>query len=401
MIKDDFLTLLFFFVPNLRFDYHDIWGEIFLQDICGFFKGNGISKEDISDNGNPCILYGQLYTTYKNEIINEVISKTNVDLKNPFYSKKNDLIIPSSGEDSLDIAVARSIKQENILLGGDLNVLRPNKEVSSDFLSYQLNGVRKYDIARIAQGKSIVHLHNDDLKKIKVFLPHIEEQKKISYFLSLLDLRIETQIKIIEDYIALRKQIVENELTIQSSEYNEYKLSNILKEVKNYSVKNGSIPHATLSKEGIYEKSERYDRDFLVKSDDKAYKISKYNDICYNPANLKFGVITINKFGDCIFSPIYVTFKVKEPFDPDYVALYLCRDSFIKKARKYEQGTVYERTAVSPEDLLSIKVLMPNLIKQRECVHKIELINAKIKNEERVLSSLKMQKSYLLNNLFI
>lgn len=385
----------------MRFNYSDRWIEKSLQNIYEFYKGNGISKEDISENGNPCILYGQLYTTYKNEIINEVISKTNIDLKNPFYSKKNDLIIPSSGEDPLDIAVARSVKQEDVLLGGDLNVLRPKEVVSSDFLSYQLNGVRKYDIAKIAQGKSIVHLHNDDLKKVKVHVPTIEEQNKIAYLFSLLDIRINTQIKIIKDYASLKKQIIENELNNISFECTEYKLSEILHETKHYSIKDGSIPHATLSKEGIFEKNERYDRDFLVKSEDKEYKISVYNDICYNPANLKFGVITINKFGNCIFSPIYVTFKVKNPFDPDYVALYLCRNRFIQKARRYEQGTVYERTSVSPEDLLSIKVTIPPLNKQKECVRKIELLNTKISLEETILSKLKAQKTYLLNNLFI
>ena len=151
-------------VPNLRFSYKGDWSKRKLNEICQFFKGNGLSKSDLSNEGFPCILYGELYTTYKNEVISDIISKTNTTLANPFLSRNNDLIIPGSGEDPIDIAVARAIYQNDIILGGDLNILRPKSNVSAAFLSYQLNGVRRYDIAKKAQGKSIVHLHNSDLK---------------------------------------------------------------------------------------------------------------------------------------------------------------------------------------------------------------------------------------------
>ena len=91
---------------------------------------------------------------------------------------------------------------------------------------------------------------------------------------------------------------------------NLIRLSDVLKERNEYSSKDGKFIHGTLSKDGIFPKTGRWDRDFLVKQEDKKYKVTHLDDICYNPANLKFGVICRNTFGDLIFSPIYVTFEV-------------------------------------------------------------------------------------------
>ena len=100
-------------------------------------------------------------------------------------------------------------------------------------------------------------------------------------------------------------------------------------------------------------KTDRYNRDFLVKDTDKQYKVTRINDICYNPANLKFGVITRNKVGTLIFSPIYVTFEVRNGYDPAYIELMVTNSDFVNKMLRFQEGTVYERMAVSSEDFLS------------------------------------------------
>ena len=164
--------------------------------VCTFRKGYGISKENLSSDGTPCILYGELYTTYKTAIAKSIISKTNLDPTALFHSKKNDVIIPCSGETAEDIATSVCIPYDDILLGGDLTVIR--SDLDGAFLSNQINSVRKYDIARIAQGKSIVHLQADELKKISIAYPTIDEQQKISGFIDKIDERIETQNKIIK-----------------------------------------------------------------------------------------------------------------------------------------------------------------------------------------------------------
>lgn len=228
------MKFLLIYVPNLRFSYKGDWSKRKLNEICLFFKGNGLSKSDLSNEGFPCILYGELYTTYKNEVISDIISKTNTTLSNPFLSRNNDLIIPGSGEDPIDIAVARAIYQNDIILGGDLNILRPKSNVSAAFLSYQLNGVRRYDIAKKAQGKSIVHLHNSDLKEVLVSIPSYDEQLHIVKLLTKIDEMIETQSKIINDYKMLKKSIVERIISTTDISWNRYSFKDIFRERKEF-----------------------------------------------------------------------------------------------------------------------------------------------------------------------
>ena len=192
----------------MRFpEFNGEWEKKRISEFCTLLKGTGISKDQLSTNGNPCILYGELYTKYKAEIINEVLSCTELDANTLVKSKVNDVIIPCSGETAIDIATARYVPFDDVLLGGDLNILRSNK-VNGSFLAYQLNGKRKYDIARVAQGVSVVHLYGEHLKNIVISLPVIEEQQKISRLLHLLDERIATQNKIIEKLQSLIKGIV-------------------------------------------------------------------------------------------------------------------------------------------------------------------------------------------------
>ena len=194
-------------VPNLRFkEFQGEWKEERMADIADLYKGTGISKDQLSDDGEPCILYGELYTKYKSETIREVISKTNIDNTKLVRSKANDVIIPCSGETAEDIATARCVLNGNILLGGDLNIIRLHG-YDGVFMSYQLNGRRKYDIAKVAQGVSVVHLYGEHLKGVKTINPCLEEQKEIAKLLSLLDERIATQNKIIDKLQSLIKGI--------------------------------------------------------------------------------------------------------------------------------------------------------------------------------------------------
>lgn len=196
-------------VPNLRFPgFEGEWKKCKLGQIADIAKGNGISKEQLSVQGTPCILYGELYTKYKSVIITEIHSKTALNPSSLVKSQADDVIIPCSGETAIDISTARCVPYNNILLGGDLNIIRL-KFQDGGFFAYQLNGVRKYDIARIAQGVSVVHLYGENLKRIKVCYPAIEEQRKITSLLSLIDERIATQNKIIEDLKKLKSALIE------------------------------------------------------------------------------------------------------------------------------------------------------------------------------------------------
>lgn len=378
------------------------WESCELGEIAEFSKGAGLSKDQRSSDGNPCILYGELYTTYLTEIIDEVVSKTNLDPTGLVRSKTNDIIIPASGETAIDISTARCVLQDDVLLGSDLNIIRLFNQ-DGRFFSYQLNGVRKKDIARIAHGVSIVHLHGNALSHITVNYPSRSEQEKISSLLSLIDQRIAIQNKVIEKYESLIKAInkrhfksVREDISLSS-----IKLSVILSERKEYCENDGTYPHASLSKEGVDRKSERYDRDFLVRDKEKKYKVTRLNDICYNPANLKFGVITRNKIGPMVFSPIYVTFEIATNYIPEYIEYYLTNPDFVRYMLKYEQGTVYERMAVSPEDFLSERIKVPSLQVQHKHAAIISSINRCLSTERKITDGLLQLKQGILKQMFI
>jgi len=180
----------------LRFpNYNGEWQKAVMGKVCSFRKGYGIAKDNLATDGTPCILYGELYTTYKTAIAKTIKSKTSIQSKSLVYSRKDDVIIPCSGETAEDIATSICVPYDGVLLGGDLTIV--HSDLDGAFLSNQINSVRKYDIARIAQGKSIVHLQADELKKIFIFYPSIQEQRKISAFIDKIDERIEIQNKII------------------------------------------------------------------------------------------------------------------------------------------------------------------------------------------------------------
>ena len=155
-----------------------------------------------------------------------------------------------------------------------------------------------------------------------------------------------------------------------------------------------------MSKDGIYGKTDRYNRDFLVADENKAYKITHKWDLCYNPANLKFGVICLNTYGDAIFSPIYVTFDIADDFSKEFIGYALSRWNFINRALRYQQGTVYERMAVSPEDFLTIQCRFPKIHEQEKVAKFLRLIDQRIAKQNEYVEHLKKYKRGVLQAIF-
>ena len=178
--------------PALRFkdengrDYPD-WEEKLLGDIAKFSKGKGISKSDVVTDGTlKCIRYGELYTHY-GTTISSVISSTDIPPSQLELSNKNDVIIPSSGETASDIATAACLRLDGVALGGDINIIRCQQ--NGVFLAYYLN-YKKPDIARLAQGISVIHLYASQLRLLRLGIPSKKEQQKIATFLSAVDTKI-------------------------------------------------------------------------------------------------------------------------------------------------------------------------------------------------------------------
>lgn len=156
-----------------------------LQD-AGLFDGYGYSKGDLKKSGSPIILYGRLYTKYET-VITDV--DTFVEAKTgSVYSRGGEVIVPASGETAEDISIASVVEKSGILLGGDLNIITPRNNLDSAFLAISIsNGKPHDDMAKMAQGKSVVHLHNSDLEKIDLSFPSYEEQMRISAYFKSVD----------------------------------------------------------------------------------------------------------------------------------------------------------------------------------------------------------------------
>lgn len=196
--------------PKLRFsEFQDApaWKEKRLEAFADLYKGKGISKADISADGKiRCIRYGELYTSYS-EIIETVLSATNLPASELFFSKKNDVIVPSSGETKEDISTASCVMLDDIALGGDLNVIRCDQ--CGNFISYYLNGQKKKEIVKIAQGDTVVHLYTKQLKQLEIALPEPLEQQKIADCLSSLDGLISTESRKLDALASYKKGLMQ------------------------------------------------------------------------------------------------------------------------------------------------------------------------------------------------
>ena len=162
------------------------WEQRELKELASFAKGSGYSKNDIKEQGTPLILYGRLYTKYETKIYE--VDTFAEPQKGSIYSKGCEVIVPASGETSEDIARASYVAKSGILLGGDLNIIYPNDTIEPTFLALSIsNGEQQKNLAKKAQGKSVVHLHNSDLETVNIVYPTRTEQARIGQYFDHLD----------------------------------------------------------------------------------------------------------------------------------------------------------------------------------------------------------------------
>ena len=367
-------------VPNLRFkEFQGEWEEKRLSEIAELYKGNGISKEQLSDRGEPCILYGELYTKYKSEVISEVVSKTDIDTKKLVRSKANDVIIPCSGETAEDIATARCVPYDNILLGGDLNIIRLH-DTEGSFMSYQLNGKRKYDIAKVAQGVSVVHLYGEHLKGVKTYVPCVEEQKKIARLLSLLDERIATQSKVIDKLQSLIKGIAHR---ISKQDKSNIRLSECLQ------CSSSTLQESDVAEVGSYP---------VYGANGVVGYLDTYNTTDEAIYIIKDGsgvgsVSYIN--GKCSATGTLNILQAKDGFSLRYLYFMLKVFSF----EPYKTGMAIPH--IYFKDYGKAKIFCPPYELQNKYADLLSKIEQKAIAEQKILDNLCSQKQYLLRQMFI
>ena len=393
-------------VPPLRFpEFSGEWKEEQLDSIATLSKGVGISKEQLSEVGEPCILYGELYTKYKSEIIKQIESKTDIDCSKLKRSKANDVIIPCSGETAVDIATARCVPFDNILFGGDLNVISLHK-YDGAFMSYQLNGKRKYDIARVAQGVSVVHLYGDHLKAIKTYNPTLPEQQKIAKLLSLLDERIATQNKIIEDLKKLKSAIVEMLLCNQNGE--SFKLRDVGCFVRGLTYANEDVTENKAATTVIRANNLNYGNN--VDKDEVVYvnktpttsQILRKGDIVICMANGSSSLVGKNS---------YYPFNDGQSTIGAFCGIYRTSYPFVKwlmQSQRYKrlvyqslQGGNGAIANLNGDDILNMSFPLIENGKSQSIIFAIDAIEKSLMVNKSLQRLYYTQKSYLLKQMFI
>ena len=394
-------------VPHLRFpEFHGEWEKCKLGDIAILTKGSGISKDQRSATGTPCILYGELYTTYKSEVIDYVVSKTDISDKNLVRSCANDIIIPSSGETAIDISTARCVLSPDVLLGGDLNIIRLN-DGDGRFFSYQLNGVRKYDIAKIAQGVSVVHLYGESIKGLTVSFPSNKEQQKISTLLSLIDERIATQSKLIEDLKKLKSAIIENVFDDKHSE--RLQLDNVGSYIRGLTYSsNDVVEHGgtlVMRSNNIVNGSllDYNNNVVFVNKQMSAEQQLQNGDIVICMANGSSSLVGKSSFYDGNWhSPITVG---------AFCGIYRSKEPIVKwlfqtvKYRRYIwnslQGGNGAIANLNGEDILNMSFSIPNAPIKDTCVKMLTSVDSALENNISLCALYTLQKQHLLRQMFI
>ena len=404
----------------MRFpEFSGEWEETTLGKISEITKGSGISKDQLSEQGSPCILYGELYTKYKSEIIGEVYSRTELDSSSLVKSKANDVIIPCSGETAIDISTARCVPFNNILLGGDLNIIRLKND-DGGFFAYQLNGVRKTDIARVAQGVSVVHLYGEKLKQIIVYHPAIEEQKKITRLLSLIDERIATQNKIIEDLKLLRDAISDAMFCTPKqsaprkrikgfySDWQKVHLKDICSRVSQKNT-NGrcDLVLTIAAKYGLVSQLDFFNKSVASENLEGYYLLQK-GDFAYNKSyssEYTCGAVKrLERYEEGVLSPLYICFRPDpSKVNSDYLSYYF------ESTKWYREIIDISVEGARNHGLLNISVVdyfntihrIPNMDEQKCIANVIKAIMHKISSEQTILDCYVKQRIFLLRQMFI
>ncbi len=330
-----------------------------MGDVAKFSKGNGYSKSDLVENGTPIVLYGRLYTNYETTI--KKVDTFVVEKENSVFSKGGEVIIPASGETAKDIARASAVENSGILLGGDLNIIEPEECVNSSFLALSIsNGDAQKELSKKAQGKSVVHVRNDEIKRLAISFPNRVEQDKIEGYFTNLD-----------HLITLHQRKY-----LKGSKYAGYAWEQRkLGEIAIY--RRGSFPQP-------YGKSEWYDgeesKPFVQVADvtdamnlveDTKQKISKLAQpmsVFAEKGSVlvtlqgSIGRVAITQYGAFVDRTVLIFEKYKTEIDNLFWA-YVIKQKFIEEARKAPGGTI---KTITKEALSDFDLLLPNYNEQQQ-----------------------------------
>ena len=335
-----------------------------------------------------------------------------MQLEKLFLSQKNDILIPSSGETAIDISTSSCILKENVALGGDITIIRTKND--GIFLAYYLNYLKKRDIAKLAQGISIIHLYINHLKSLNLKLPSRKEQQKIALFLSSIDKKIELTDKKLEFLEKYKKGLIQKLLTGKirfpgfNDEWKEEKLGNFIKIQGGYAFKNKlfkekGIPIIRISNLSIdgkytninnlvyYDKIEN-DNNFIIKRNDlliamsgaTAGKVSVYNKKNIAYLNQRVGLFKLIKF---------------DKLDYNYMTQYAFSNFFNNQLKSLLATSAQPN--ISSKDIEKLKIKLSSLPEQQKIASFLSAIDKKIELIKSRLENLKGYKKGLLQKMFV
>lgn len=405
-------------IPIVRFkDFSEAWLKNQLSEVAEFSKGRGYSKKDLQSHGTPIILYGRLYTNYESAISN-VETYANLE-ENSVISKGGEVIIPASGESADDISRASCVIDRGIILGGDLNIVRPHEYLNSLFIAITLsNGSQQRELSKRAQGKSVVHLHNSDLKVVKLFYPSYEEQSAIGSLFRTLDDLLTSYKDNLANYQSLKATMLSKMFPKAGQTVPEIRLDGFEGEWKKSKLKDVAhrvqgndgrmdLPTLTISASGGWmNQIDRFSANIAGK-EQKNYTLLKKGELSYNHGNsklAKYGVVfELQDYEEALVPKIYHSFRVNQLVDAKFIEI-----MFSTKIPDRELGKLVSSGArmdgllnISFDDFMNITIIIPTIEEQQAIGAYFFNLDNLINSHQEKITQLKTLKKKLLQYMFI
>ncbi len=405
--------------PALRFKgFTDDWEQRKLSDLATFSKGVGYSKSDLKESGTPIILYGRLYTKYET-IIRDVDTFATA-MSGSVYSEGGEVIVPASGETAEDISIASVVEKPGILLGGDLNIIHPSMNIDPTFLAITVSyGDPHLDMAKRAQGKSVVHLHNEDLSQIELRYPSLIEQQKISQYFKSLDNLITLHQKKVSSLQIIKKSMLEKMFPKEGSKVPEIRFSGFTDDWEQSKLGDMGTTFTGLSgksKDDFGHGNAQfvtYMNVYLnpiadvkmtehVEIDNHQAKV-QYGDVFFTtssetPDEVAMSSVWLGNTDNTYLNSFCFGYRPIEKTAPYYLAYMLRSDSVRKKLVFLAQGI--SRYNISKNRVMEIEVPVPSLAEQHQIGDFFLSLDNTITLHQKEVDKLTIFKKSLLTEMF-
>ena len=352
--KRSYFTQLTLFPSGYLSQETSSWEQRKLGELCTISKGHGYSKADIRDAGTPLILYGRLYTQYESRIEN--VDTFAVEQEGSLLSKGNEVIVPASGETAEDIAVASSVRRSGIIFGGDLNVVTPVSKLDPDYIALAITYSKAHDdLAKRAQGKSVVHVHGNDIAEVEIPYPSESEQKRIS-----------TVVLGLDSLITLHQREYGKAPFTQSLAWEQRKFADFVTASGIRNSENLELPSYSVTNDrGFVPQEEQFENGGTMREADKtSYWIVEPKSFAYNPARINVGSIGYQSTsGNVIVSSLYEVFQTDEICNDRFLWHWFKTRLFTRQIEMLQEGGV--RLYFFFDKLLKSEISMPSVDEQK------------------------------------